>query len=54
MSGDWPPTFSFTLAGTTVRVANEHGRRGVGIDCNREYLVEQASKRTADVQTRFA
>ncbi len=40
----------FNGSGTTGRVAIRHGRSYVGLDISREYLVEQATKRTTDIQ----
>lgn len=43
----------FAGTGTTVRVANRLGRRGIGLDLSRAYL-DQAARRTSNVQTEFA
>lgn len=40
----------FCGSGTTVMVANKHGRNGVGIDLNYKYLAEQAMIRTNNLQ----
>ncbi len=40
----------FNGSGTTGRVALRYGRRYVGVDISREYLMEQAKRRTTDIQ----
>lgn len=40
----------FNGSGTTGRVAIRYGRRYVGLDISREYLTEQATRRTTDIQ----
>ena len=43
----------FVGSGTTVKVANEHGRKGVGLDISAEYFA-LSKARTYRTQTRFA
>lgn len=43
----------FVGSGTTVRVANEHGRKGVGLDISADYF-KLSKQRTDMVQRRFA
>jgi DNA modification methylase len=40
----------FVGSGTTVMVANELGRRGIGLDLNMKYLDVNARERLASVQ----
>ena len=44
----------FVGSGTTVRVANRHRRRAIGLDLSAAYLHEQAKRRTFHVQGQFA
>jgi site-specific DNA-methyltransferase (cytosine-N4-specific) len=44
----------FVGSGTVIRTATRLQRKGVGCDINLKYLIEEAGRRTSDVQLEFA